>query len=145
MDLELVRKKGQAFWLLKDTTLTHDSFLCLTPFSKNQLNCYHFPHFQGSGYRRVASYKQHYLPDRSAHDLVIRAVDCDAVTASQVPAVLQEWHKPQHQEFLPRNGWSLFNAFTEVYEVYKTVNPQTAVKRGQALHGLFDTHVALAS
>jgi hypothetical protein len=28
----LVRKKGQAFWLLKDTTLTHDAFLCLTPF-----------------------------------------------------------------------------------------------------------------
>ncbi|MFK7911106.1 MAG: DUF932 domain-containing protein [Akkermansiaceae bacterium] len=91
--------------------------------------------------RRVASYKQHYLPDRSAHDLVIRAVDCGAVTTSQVPSVLQEWRKPQHQEFLPRNGWSLFNAFTEVY---KSVNPQTAVKRGQALHGLFDEQVGLA-
>ncbi len=42
----------------------------------------------------------------------------------------------------PVDGWSLFNAFTEDY---KTVNPQTAVTRGQALHGLFDSHVALAS
>ncbi|MCP5536119.1 MAG: DUF932 domain-containing protein [Akkermansiaceae bacterium] len=91
--------------------------------------------------RRVGAYKRHYLPDRSAHDLVIRAVDCRAITPSQVPAVLSEWRNPRHKEFLPRNGWSLFNAFTEVY---KTVNPQTAVKRGQALHGLFDTQVALA-
>jgi hypothetical protein len=43
---------------------------------------------------------------------------------------------------MPRNAWSLFNAFTEIY---KSVNPQTAVKRGQALHGLFDAQVALAS
>ena len=92
--------------------------------------------------RRVATYKQHYLPDRSAHDLVIRAVDCQAITPSQVPAVLEEWRKPQHQEFLPRNGWSLFNAFTEGY---KNVNPQTANRRGQALHDLFDSQVALAS
>ena len=92
--------------------------------------------------RRVKSYRQKYLPDRSAHDLVIRAVDCGAVTASQVPAVLEEWRKPSHEDFLPRNAWSLFNAFTEVY---KNVNPQTAVKRGQALHGLFDGQVALAS
>ena len=92
--------------------------------------------------RRIVSYKQKYLPDRSAHDLVIRAVDCRAITTSQVPAVLEEWRKPSHEDFMPRNAWSLFNAFTEVY---KNVNPQTAVKRGQALHGLFDGQVALAS
>ncbi len=91
--------------------------------------------------RRVASYKQHYLSDRSAHDLIIRAVDSQAITASQVPAVLSEYRKPQYQEFMPRNCYSLFNAVTEIY---KTVNPQTAVKRGQALHRLFDSHVALA-
>ena len=90
--------------------------------------------------RRVASYKQHYLPDRSAHDLVIRAVDCGAVTPSQVPAVLQEWRKPQHQEFLPRNVWSLFNAVTEIH---KTVNPHTAMKRGEALYGLCDAAAGL--
>ena len=92
--------------------------------------------------RRVTAYKRHYMPDRSAHDMIVRSVDCRAITPSQVPAVLQEWRKPQHSEFLPRNAWSLFNAFTEVY---KGINPQTAVKRGQALHGLFDGQVALAS
>ncbi|BDS05401.1 hypothetical protein NT6N_04410 [Oceaniferula spumae] len=92
--------------------------------------------------RRISAYKKMYLPDRSAHDLIVRSVDCRAITASQVPAVLEEWRKPSHEEFLPRNAWSLFNAFTEVY---KGVNPQTAVKRGQALHGLFDGQVGLAS
>ena len=82
------------------------------------------------------------IPNPQAHDLVIRAVDCRAITTSQVPGVLEEWRKPQHEEFMPRNAWSLFNAFTEVY---KSVNPQTAVKRGQALHGLFDSQVELAS
>jgi len=92
--------------------------------------------------RRIITYKQKYLPDRSAHDLVIRAVDCRAITASQVPSILQEWRKPSHEDFEPRNAWSLFNAFTEVF---KTINPQTAIQRGQALHGLFDGQVALAS
>jgi len=47
---------------------------------------------------------------------------------------------PVHEEFASRTAWSFFNAFTEVY---KTVNPHTALKRGKALHGLFDSHVRL--
>jgi len=92
--------------------------------------------------RRVTAYKKMYLPDRSAHDMIVRSVDCRAITPSQVPAVLEEWRKPSHEEFLPRNAWSLFNSYTELF---KSLNPHTAVKRGQALHGLFDGQVGLAS
>ncbi len=92
--------------------------------------------------RRIITYKQKFLPDQQAHDLVIRAIDCRAITASQVPSVLKEWREPSHDAFIPRNAWSLFNAFTEVF---KTINPQTAIQRGQALHGLFDGQVGLAS
>ena len=74
-------------------------------------------------------------PSRLAHDLTIRAVDCAAITTSQIPDVLREWRTPSHAEFEPRNAWSLFNAFTEVH---KTVNPNTALRRGEALYGLFD-------
>ena len=49
--------------------------------------------------------------------------------------MLHHWRKPEHEEFCGRNGWSLWNAFTEVF---KTVNPHTALRRGEALHGLFD-------
>lgn len=90
--------------------------------------------------QRIGLYKSEPMPDWSAHDLVIRAMDCRAITPSQVPAVLQEWRKPQYDAFLPRNLWSLFNAFTEAY---KRQNPATTIRRSQALHGLCDSIVGI--
>ena len=55
------------------------------------------------------------MPDWLAHDIVARAADCRAITASQIPDVLQRWRHPEHESFRPRNAWSLFNAFTAVY------------------------------
>jgi len=91
--------------------------------------------------QRIGAYKHRLLDDFRAHDLVIRAVDCAAITASQIPEVLAQWRHPSHETFLPRTAWSLFNAFTEVH---KTVNPHTALRRGEALHGLFDAEAELA-
>jgi len=92
--------------------------------------------------RRIEAYRDLRLTDSRAHDLVVRATDCRAITTSQIPSVLAHWRKPEHEEFRPRNAWSLFNAFTEVF---KEINPHTAITRGDALHGLFDGAVALAS
>jgi hypothetical protein len=94
--------------------------------------------------QRVLAYKEERITNKRAHDLIIRAVDCAAITPAQIPDVLMQWRKPDHEAFEPRNAWSLFNAFTEVH---KAVNPHTALRRGEALHGLFDaeTGVALAS
>ena len=89
---------------------------------------------------RIATYQCEPMPDRAAHDLVVRAVDCKAITTSQIPKVLEEWRHPRYPEFEPRNGWSLFNAFTEIY---KRSNPHLALTRGEALHGLFDAAVGL--
>lgn len=90
--------------------------------------------------RRVSAYKHTPVEDWLAHDLTIRAVDCAAITPAQIPHVLTEWRSSYHEEFRPRNAWSLFNAFTEVH---KSVNPHTALRRGEALHGLFDSLVGL--
>ena len=94
--------------------------------------------------QRVGAYKAERINNARAHDIVIRAVDCAAITPAQIPDVLLEWRKPSHEEFSARNAFSLWNAFTEVF---KSVNPHTALRRGEALHGLFDaeTGVALAS
>jgi hypothetical protein len=62
----------------------------------------------------VLAYKEERLSDARAHDIVIRAVDCAAITPAQIPDVLLQWRKPVHVEFAGRNAWSLFNAFTEV-------------------------------
>jgi hypothetical protein len=80
------------------------------------------------------------MDDLKAHDIVIRAVDCQAITTSQIPDVLDQWRHPAHLAFRDRTAWSLFNAFTEVH---KSVNPHTAMRRGEALHGLFDATAGL--
>jgi hypothetical protein len=92
--------------------------------------------------QRVQAYKGERITNPRAHDIVIRAVDCAAITPAQIPEVLEQWRRPAHEAFLPRNAWSLFNAFTEAH---KAVNPHTALRRGEALHGLFDAEVALVS
>ena len=89
---------------------------------------------------RIASYQERRLTDPKAHDLIIQAIDCRAITPTQVPKVLAEWRKPSHEEFRPRTAWSLFNAFTESH---KGLNPNAVVARSQALHGLFDGLVGL--
>ncbi|WP_052573435.1 DUF932 domain-containing protein [Haloferula sp. BvORR071] len=85
--------------------------------------------------RRISAYRGRHVSDWAAHDLVIRAIDCRAITTTQVPQVLTEWRKPSHLQFEHRTAWSLFNAFTEVH---KRVNPNQALPRGEALYGLFD-------
>jgi len=92
--------------------------------------------------QRIDAYKQKHLTDRKAHDLIVRALDCRAITATQIPKVLQEWREPTHREFRPRTAWSFFNAVTETN---KGSNPHIAAHRSEALHGLCDTTVGLAS
>ena len=92
--------------------------------------------------QRIDAYKQKRITDHKAHDLIVRALDCRAITATQVPKVLSEWREPTHREFNKRNAWSLFNAVTETQ---KELNPHTAAKRSEALHGLCDSLVGLAN
>ena len=92
--------------------------------------------------RRIDSYKNASVADWAAHDMVVRAVDCRAITPSQIPEIVREWREPSHREFRPRNLWSLFNAFTEAY---KKQNPATTMRRSEALHGLCDGFVGLSN
>jgi hypothetical protein len=90
--------------------------------------------------RRIDAYRARSVSDSAAHDLIVRAIDCRAITATQLPKVVEEWRKPRFPDFEPRTAWSLFNAFTEIH---KRTNPHTAVARTQALHGLFDSLAGL--
>lgn len=90
---------------------------------------------------RIQAYQEKRLRDTTAHDLVIRATDVGVCSNRQIPIVLNEWRTPRHEEFKPRNAWSLFNAFTEAL---KNGNLNELPKRTEALHGLFDSAVGLA-
>jgi len=91
--------------------------------------------------QRIAAYRDRSISNPKAHDLIVKAIDCRAVTPTQIPKVLGEWRTPSHEEFQARNAWSLFNAFTEAH---KGLNPNAIVARSQALHGLFDGLVGLS-
>ena len=92
--------------------------------------------------KRISAYRNELIQDWRAHDFVVRAMDCGAITPSQVPGVIHEWREPSHREFRPRNLWSLFNAFTEVY---KSQNPSLTMTRSETLHGLCDGMVGLTN
>jgi hypothetical protein len=89
--------------------------------------------------QRIAAYKGKTVTDRSAHDLIIRSTDVGACTNRQIPAVLKWWREPKHDEFAPRNAWSLFNSFTEVQKGNLTELPN----RTEALHRLLDSYVGV--
>lgn len=89
--------------------------------------------------KRVELYKQHELSEREAHDLIVRAMDARAVTATKLPKVLKEYREPSHPEFKDRNVWSLYNAFTEVSKGGLLQLPQ----RSDAMHGVLDAHCGL--
>jgi hypothetical protein len=63
--------------------------------------------------RRVEAYRERRLTDKAAHDLLIRAIDAQAIIPRLVPRVLQEWRTPSHEAFRGRNLWSFSNAVTE--------------------------------
>ena len=90
--------------------------------------------------RRVIHYREHELEDKEAHDLVIRSVDAEALAPSAIPKVLREWREPWHQEFAPRNAWSLFNGFTEVMKG----KPHLLAERTRTLHRVFDEALGIA-
>lgn len=91
---------------------------------------------------RYDRYRQTPVADPDAHDLVIRALDAQAITTIQVPEILRQWRKPRFPQFADRTAWSLFNAFTAVVGAGSV---WTVAKRSQLLHGVFDAHCHLAS
>ncbi len=90
---------------------------------------------------RIAAYKGSDVTDTQVHDLLIRSVDARVIANATVPKVLAEWRKPQHTEFEPRNAWSLFNAYTEVF---KGGNQLELPRKATRLHGLLDQATGLA-
>jgi hypothetical protein len=84
--------------------------------------------------RRIAAYKEKALTDSEAHDLILRAHREGACGSTQISKIAEQWHNPEHDEFSNRNGWSLFNAFTNVFRG----NVNALAERSFALHGVLD-------
>ena len=84
----------------------------------------------------IDHYKDRYINNKVAHDIIVRALDEGAIVARHIPHVLEEWRNPRHDEFKKRNAWSLFNAFTETMKSANRI--QSHVSRTSRLHRVFD-------
>jgi len=83
---------------------------------------------------RVDAYRERSLTNAEAHDLIIRSYRAGAIGSTHISKVAEQWHTPEHDDFSLRNGWSLYNAFTNVYRG----NLASLNKRSDALHGVLD-------
>ena len=88
---------------------------------------------------RVERYNSVALNDEQADSLILRGYRAGAIGKTQIADVLTQWEKPNHEDFAPRNLWSLHNAFTEVYKGNLLALP----KRSEALHSVFDPFAGL--
>lgn len=88
---------------------------------------------------RVQRYEQTALTDDEAGNLILKSYRAGAIGKTMIADVLDQWEKPLHDEFAPRNLWSLHNAFTEVYKGNLIALP----KRSEALHSIFDPFAGL--
>src|SRR5436190_20921586 len=98
---------------------------------------------RGQQDERIDAYKESDLSDPAAHDLLIRAVDAHVLPVTQVPAVLEQWRTPSHEEFSAdgKTVWRFHNAMTHVW---KERNLAALPHPSQALHGLLDPVCGLA-
>jgi hypothetical protein len=84
------------------------------------------------------AYRGAKLNDDRARSLMVEFVKRGAMPVSALPRVLEQWEAPKHEEFEPRNAWSLFNAVTEVG---KDWGRTTLVGRTRVLHGVLDAEI----
>jgi len=70
------------------------------------------------------------LSDDRAHEMLGRAFGRGLLEPRQFLRTAEEWKTPRYEEFSPRNLWSLYNAFTEVY-------------KGLQVHEVMERHVNL--
>jgi len=82
------------------------------------------------------TFKATNIGDLVAHDVICRALRAGVIPASSTAVVLNQWDEAKHEEFAPRNAWSLFNAFTEAA---KLRSPELQFRSTLSLNRLFNS------
>lgn len=87
--------------------------------------------------RRIALYKETEVRGQPhLHDLALRLYRAQAIPASAVTRVIEEYETPKHDEFKGGSLWCFQNAVTEVLKSYGDIQRRTL-----RLAGVLDTEV----
>jgi hypothetical protein len=94
--------------------------------------------FKDAEAQRIGRLMELELAPEVADSLMLRALQKGVINTHQILKVVHEWHQPSFDEFGPRTGWSLFNAFTRVLADRSVSNPQEFSLQTMRLHSLFE-------
>lgn len=98
-DIVVMKKHTKNVW-------TEIEQLTITQLYKSQSN---FAMLLGEA-ERMKSYG---MSNNDAYRMLGMLYGHEVISPRQLPVVVDYWLKPRHQEFGPRNAWSLYNAITE--------------------------------
>jgi GDP-D-mannose dehydratase len=94
--------------------------------------------FQVTETKRIARMQEIEIDDAKAESVMLRAYAAKVVSHLSLPSVLKHWRDPKHDEFKPRNVFSLLNAFTSAMGPRAKTNPQVYAASTMRLFGLLD-------
>ena len=66
--------------------------------------------------KRINYYKKQPLGNKDAYFFMVDAMKRDILGPSKIKYLVEQWEKPLHEEFAPKNAWSLHNCFTEIFK-----------------------------
>jgi hypothetical protein len=84
---------------------------------------------------RIEAYQDFTIKDSRASFIIMRAFESGIISTTKLSAVWNQWVNPSHEDFKPRNAWSLFNAFTEVLKHSSLWNISDSTSK---LHNMLD-------
>lgn len=87
---------------------------------------------------RITRLQQWELREETADSLILRSLEAGIISSRLLPSVLKHWRSPEFEEFQPRTGYSLENAFTSALGEQKrwSSNPQATAATTMKLHRL---------
>lgn len=84
------------------------------------------PSYQASASAWIDKLKNWNLSAAEADSILLRSYEQGLIGPRLLPALIQEWRQPQHDEFQAPNGWSLWNAFTSILRRKQETQPAQA-------------------
>ena len=77
----------------------------------------------------VERLKFEYMSTSKAKLAIVKAAETKAIPSCDIIPVLEEYKNPRHEEFSPRNSWSLYNSFTEIVKKYSPARADLCYRR----------------
>lgn len=128
-DLTIARKHTKYGRTRYEGAIAH-AISTLTAFREHEAN-------------RVVALRECRLTDDRAEAIMLRSFEAGIVSPRVLPQVIRQWRKPSFEDFAPRTGWSLLNAFTTVLGPRAKSNPQEHARITMRLGGLIDGAVGI--